>query len=312
MRPNELQIKLIPELRRHGIRAESVHVDGPLDESERSSVFSVTIDHRYYVIKLYHIHANFVRDLRNYHRLPNPPQVLMAMKSQDTKIGYDFIITKVAQGRSMNSNDLTDTVAVRLGQHMLDHHRVKRSRPVSVAKLHNSIDDTVYGSRGAAGSKKNSVDHVVDSMHKFLEAQAPMMRVTPSLLHNDIWWDNIIVAREEVYLVDWEWMKVGDYVEDLAYPRVMLVHRPIHNRRRQFWQNAPDEAAANRFFRVLVDLHASEFDDTTIEIRLKFYLALMSLRRLSDYAAGTFGDFPEARDYWLQNLPIFWERGIKD
>jgi aminoglycoside phosphotransferase (APT) family kinase protein len=310
VRSDELQTNLVPLLRRYGNTVATFSYSGPLDHSSRSTVYAVTIDHKYYVIKFYHIHANYVRDLRNYRRLPKPPEILLALNGPQNPFKSDFIITAVLQGSSMTSNDLTVTVALRLSRYLIELHRVRRSRPVSISSLHRAIDDTAYGAPGAAGSKKAVVTNTIASMHKFLDSQGEIMRVTPSLLHNDVWWDNIIVTPNDVYLVDWEWMKVGDYAEDLAHARIMLAHRPNHDKRRQFWLETPNEDKANRFFRVIADQYVREFGDRTLYDRLKFYLALATLRRLSDHAAGTF-KLPESKAYWAENLSVFWRRGLK-
>jgi aminoglycoside phosphotransferase (APT) family kinase protein len=310
MRSDELQIRLVPVLREHGIIASTVHTSGPLDSSSRSSVFALMIDHKYYVLKFYLIHANFVRDLRNYRRLPNPPPVLMALTSDQNPFALDLIITAVPQGTSMSSIDLTDTVAYRLGRYLIDLHRVRRSRLVSVAGLHRAVDDTAYGAPGAAGPKKTAVKRTISSMHKFLDSHGEIMRVRPSLLHNDVWWDNIIITQNGVYLVDWEWMKVGDYAEDLAHARIMLIHRPAHDPTRQFWDGEPDEKKANHFFKLIQDQYIREFGDRTLKDRLRFYMALATLRRLSDHAAGVF-DLTESKEYWANNLSSFWHNGLK-
>jgi thiamine kinase-like enzyme len=109
------------------------------------------------------------------------------------------------------------------------------------------------------------------------------MRRPSSLLHNDLWWDNIIVAADDVYLVDFESVKTGDYAEDLAFIRVMFDYYPQYYQRR-FWHNERDEASANEFIDGIIRHYQREFDDPGLPERMQFYVALQALRRLSDQA----------------------------
>ncbi|HSX02051.1 MAG TPA: phosphotransferase [Candidatus Saccharimonadia bacterium] len=313
--PEILQPKLVDALQRQGVEVEALHLIGLLDHSARSSVFSALINHEYYVIKLYHIHANFVRDMRNYRRLTWPPPIFLSSKRSENALGRDLVITRVPAGSSFTSANLLDWVRDRLGAHLVELHRSQRARRVSVAGLHRSVNDTEAGALAAAEqhggpTARQATSAVIEQMHQFLNHRAPIMRVKPSLLHNDPWWDNIIVAKDDVYLIDWEWMSVGDYALDIAYARIMLFFRPVHDHSRGFWVTPRDEDAADRFFAGIAEAHCQEFNDHTLFERLKFYLALQTLRRLSDYAAGTFEDYPELLAYWVEQLPRFWHHGL--
>jgi aminoglycoside phosphotransferase (APT) family kinase protein len=313
--PEILQHKLTHTLQRHGVQVEALHLIGLLDHSARSSVFSALINHEYYVIKLYHIHANFVRDMRNYRRLTWPPPIFLSSKRSENSLDCDLVITRVPEGTSFTSANLLDWVRDRLGAHLVELHRSRRTRRVSVAGLHRSVGDTEAGALAAAeqyggAEARQATSAIIGQMHQFLNERATIMRIMPSLLHNDPWWDNVIVAKDDVYLIDWEWMSVGDYALDIAYARIMLFFRPVHDHARGFWVTPRDEAAADRFFAGIAEAHRQEFNDQTVFERLRFYLALQILRRLSDYAAGTFEDYPELLAYWVEHLPRFWRQGL--
>jgi aminoglycoside phosphotransferase (APT) family kinase protein len=311
----ELEKRLVPLLRRRNIKVESIQLIGLLGRGINSSVFSLLINHQYHVIKLYHDHASFLREMRNHKRLIWPPKILMVSRNNQNSLGYDFVITEVPKGSSLTSDQMLDWVQERLGQHLVELHRLRRKRRISTSSLRRAIDDVEYGSIQAAESSSHTsvqvVQQVILELHRFLQEKSAIMRVEPSLLHNDLWWDNIIVALDDVYLIDWEWLRAGDYLEDLAYFRVMLEFRPLSNQSRKFWQTDPDEAAADRFLAGILEMHQREFKDDTAPERLRFYLALQTLRRLSDYAAGIYGDKPALLDYWLEHLPRFWRLNLE-
>jgi aminoglycoside phosphotransferase (APT) family kinase protein len=239
---------------------------------------------------------------------------VLASRAAQNDLACDFVLTAAPAGRSFVSTDLNDQTGSNLSRHLIRLHRTKRSRLVSIAGLHRSIADTQAGALEAARSGGESsisaLAELILELHAYIDAHATLFRTRQSLLHNDVWWDNIIVTPNDVYLIDWEWMSTGDYLVDISYARVMLMFRPVHNHAREFWQGLPDESVANQFFTKLVASHRLEFGDSTINERLPFYLALQTLRRLSDYAAGTYGVLPPLRDYWLHTLPKFWRHGL--
>src|SRR5437764_263431 len=120
----ELEARLGPELERRGIKVESLQPIGLLGRGINSSVFSLLINHRYHVIKLFHERASFTRELRNHRRLIWPPKILLTSRQADNSLGYDFIITEVPKGVSFNSEHLLEWVQARLGEHLLELHSV--------------------------------------------------------------------------------------------------------------------------------------------------------------------------------------------
>ncbi len=312
----ELEARLVPLLTRRGIPVESIQPIGLIGRGASSSVFSLLINHKYHVLKLYYSHYSFLREQRNRRRLIWPPRVLLSSRQNENSLGYDLVITEVPEGVSFNSTHLLDWVQERLGQHLMELHRIRRARKVSTPGLRQAITDVTPGALKAAellgGSAPSVVQGLITEIQDWLAHHAATMRVTSSLLHKDLWWDNIIIARDDVYLIDWESMKTGDYAEDLAFGRVMIDYcPPYHEKGNAFWRTPRNEAAVNRFWVGIVDLYAHEVGDETIHDRLRFYLVLQTLRRLSDAA---FSDLPPNRDMlqiWVNQLPGFWERGLK-
>lgn len=310
----ELERHLAPLLEAAGFPVESLQAIGMLGRGGSGSVFSLHINNHYYVIKIYTSHAAYVRERRNWRRLVWPPEVILAVPAGKNPLGYDIVVTAVPQGVSFNSTNLQEWVADKLSERLIEMHRVRRARTVSVASLRRAVADVAWGATQAAASVSDEarlmVEGVVVGLGHFLDTKGQIMRVQPSLLHNDLWWDNIIIARDDVYLIDWEWVKLGDYAEDLAYARVMLGFVPVYDRSHRFWQGDPDDKVANRFFYHITDTYSREFEDMTLDDRMRFYLSLQTLRRLSDYFAGAYKGGHHLRDYWLERLPGFWQDGL--
>lgn len=310
----ELERHLAPLLEAAGFPVASLQAIGMLGRGGSGSVFSLHIDKRYYVIKIYTSHDAYVRERRNWRRLVWPPDVILSVPASKNPLGYDIVVTAVPPGSSFTSDNLQEWVADKLSERLLELHRVRRGRRLSVQSLQRAVNDVAWGATQAALSvsddAKLMVENIIAELHQFLDQDGSIMRVQPSLLHNDLWWDNIIIARDDVYLIDWEWVKLGDYAEDLAYARIMINFVSIYTPSHRFWQDAPDDLAASRFFVHITETYKREFEDQTLDRRMQFYLCLQALRRLSDYYAGTYKDSHQLRDYWLAQLPGYWQYGL--
>ena len=310
----ELERRLLPVLKRRGLSVESIQLIGLLGRGASSSVFSLLINHKYYVLKLYYSHTSFLREMRNRRRLIWPPRVFLTSHQNENSLGYDLVITEVPEGGTFNSTHLVEWVQEKMAEHLTELHRLRRKQRVSISGLRRSINDTEHGARKAAIEYGEGAEALVnDILHKarvYLEHNSAVLRVQGSLLHNDLWWDNIIIAKDDVYLVDWESMRVGDYAEDLAFMRVMIDFTPGYDAKRSFWRTSRDEAVANRFFAGIVEQYRHFFDDDQIDDRLRFYLVLQTLRRLSDIASGTYLPNRDLVGLWLGQLNGFWEHGL--
>lgn len=312
----EMEARLVPLLRKHGIAVESIQAIGLIGRGASSSVFSLLIDGKYHVLKLYYSHYSYLREQRNRRRLIWPPKILLSSGQSKNNLGYDLVVTEVPPGVSFNSTYLIDWVQERLGRHLMDLHRIHRARKVSTVRLRQSFTDTEPGALRAAalmgGSAPRVVRRFLDEVPAWIASHKRIMSVASSLLHNDLWWDNVIIAKDDVYLIDWESLRTGDYAEDLAFARVMMDYvPPYHGPDKQFWRTARNAQAADRFWTGIIDMYKHEFEDYNLHARLRVYLILQTMRRLSDAA---YSDIEPNRDMlkiWLDQLPAFWERGLE-
>lgn len=309
-----LEHKLLPLLKRRGIQVEQIQPIGIIGRGASSTVFSLLINHKYHVLKVYYSHTSYLREQRNRRRLIWPPRFVFSSHQNENKLGYDLVITEVPEGVSFNSEHLLDSIQEKMGRHLIELHRIKRSRKVSTAALHEALKDVENGSLKAAAlygpAGTEIVTNVMAEAAHFLNTLASVMRVENCVLHNDLWWDNIIVAKDDLYLIDWESMKSGDYAEDLAFGRVMMDYTAPFYQNKSFWRTQRRPEVADKFWSGICDMYQEEFQDTTLPERIKFYLILQTLRKLSDMAYSSLPPNIELLHIWINQLPGFWEHGI--
>lgn len=311
----ELEHRLLPLLTRFGIAVEQIQPIGIIGRGASSTVFSLLINSKYHVLKVYSSHTSFLREQRNRRRLIWPPRIVLASRQNENSLGYDLVITEVPEGRSFNSEHLLDWVQEKMGRHLLELHRLRRARKVGTPGLSRALDDVLDGALKAGDiygpSGREIISGVIDDVRTWLNHNSALMRVRSSVLHNDLWWDNIIVAKDDIFLIDWESMKTGDYAEDLAFSRVMMDYVSPRYPEHKFWRTQRKEDIADRFWNGIVNMYAHEFEDESLPDRLRFYLVLQTLRRLSDMAYRDFAPNVELITIWINQLPGFWEHGVE-
>jgi Ser/Thr protein kinase RdoA (MazF antagonist) len=111
----------------------------------------------------------------------------------------------------------------------------------------------------------------LDQMADYLQDHADDFRVTPRLIHGDLHRSNIVVAGSRVGLLDWADLAPGDYAYDLATLKFVLD------------SVVPKQSA--EFMRTRARAYRDRFSDSTLEVRLKYFLALAGLVRAFHCAA---------------------------
>lgn len=312
----ELETEIVPLLERRGIQVEAIQPIGLLGRGATSSVFSVLINHRYHVLKVCGTPANFDTELRNLRRLLWPPKVVLISRHFENSLGVDLMITEVPQGREMNSDDLSETIMNKLADQLLDLHRLRR-RLVDPGQVASRLDRLRAGALAAAA--EFTPDLAPDITAVWAEAAAYLKKhqahfaVKKSLIHGDLWWSNIIVSHDEVYLIDWESLATRDYLEDIARFRVMLDYFHLHeSHQRSFWTTRRNPAAANRFVQGIINRYRTDLPDPGVDRRFKFYLALRGFIYLRDL-----GEWTKLHPSGLDKIQLaatdiinFWHHGL--
>ncbi len=105
----------------------------------------------------------------------------------------------------------------------------------------------------------------LDDMAAYLEQHADDFRVTPRLMHGDLHRSNVVVSGARVGLLDWADLTAGDYAFDLATLKFVLD------------SVVPKRSA--EFIRRRALLYRDRFNDRSLEVRLRYFLALAGLVR---------------------------------
>jgi thiamine kinase-like enzyme len=304
---------LAPLLERRGISVESITPIGLLGAGAQSSVFSILIDGRHHVLKAYQNSDSFDRELKNHRKLSQPPRVILTSRKDQNSMHLDLLLTAVPSGRTLNSSDLTDRVRDQLAEQLLHLHRLRRRQPVRVelqlARFHRVAGPALRQIEIVSPQQATAARAIMTGAETYFNKYRGHFVVKKTVLHGDLWWSNIIVTPEDVYLIDWENVKSGDVLEDLAKLRVLMdyaYHRPNSPR---FWAGRRQPQRADWFIQGMADQHGRELPDPSIAIRLPFYLILAALTHIKNLYLMAQENWPvtaEETRWQIDNLHRFW------
>ena len=133
----------------------------------------------------------------------------------------------------------------------------------------------------------------LDEMATYVAAHADGFRIPPRLIHGDLNRSNVLVHDGHIGLIDWFDLGAGDYAFDLAMLKFMMD------------SVAPRQSSA--LLRRQVEEYSRRFDDRTLEMRMRFFLALPGLVHALWYASRS-SLFPAARVWRVRTCYLHSEQ----
>ena len=111
--------------------------------------------------------------------------------------------------------------------------------------------------------KADRIRRHLEDMSEYLERNAASFRVPPGAVHGDLNPTNIVSNRRRAGIVDWAELELGDYAYDLATLKFSL--------------DSTAPKVSSELLREQAIEYGTGLDDHTLELRLRFFLALPSL-----------------------------------
>lgn len=281
----QLELDLTSALLQQGMMVTSIQLIAHKGSGYSSSVFSVLIDERYHILKVYRDNSAYEREIHHLRREIPLDRFFFVWPAQLHRYHYDIVILEVPEGDEMRSGDLTPAVNTALANCFLRLHSLREDEYVSPESMalrvqEKSISVMAHAADYAELIAADVAQALADAV-AYLERHRSDFEVQSSHCHGDPWWGNIIVAAEDVYLIDWEGSKLDDYVEDLAKFRVMIEYeRPQEPQ--SFWDQSQDRAKIDGFMDDLLDRYEEHFVEPNLRGRFGFYCLYL--------AAVVFGD----------------------
>ena len=272
----ELEHNLLEFLRSRSIEVTAIELIGVKGEGDSSTVFAVNIDGVYHTLKVYRQEEAFQREIRHLRRQIPRDRAVVVWPASSNKYHYFIVIIEVPEGTQLHENMLSPNVSEQLGDCLIEFHSsgTKRTR-VAIDEELRLLNEAARDALAHAdlfphelGSER--LQKVIEEANHYANHHRDTLRVRQGRTHNDLWWANVIVAQEDVYLIDWENVGWGDYCKDLAFFRLMIYYErtavPV-----SMWDDQPDAAVFDDFYRPVLERYATHFHDQTLWQRYAFY-----------------------------------------
>jgi len=176
-------------------------------------------------------------------------------------------------GNELNRSNVTDTVLTSLRDLLARLHSIEDQ-----GQPHNTLagrinEPSAFVAFGEAFIRRladlpiraDRVRQHLDAMAAYVGEHASAFRVPTRLIHGDLHRSNIVSTGTTIGLLDWGDLTAGDYAFDLATLKFVLD------------AVAPRKSA--EFIRELARQYRDRFNDASLEVRMRFFLALAGLVR---------------------------------
>lgn len=285
----ELELELIDLLASQGLPIEEIRLIGLLGRGSRATVFSVIIDGVYHVLKVYDTKENLQAELKNLKKIIPKDRFLFWWEERIEQSMLNIAIIEVPEGKPLTESSLNEFTTDRLSTHLAELHGIRYRQNVSVSSLQRLLrrHAGIYlKAIEQMGQDPSAHKQMLDNLNLILKDEPDLFRVSKVRTHGDLHWPNIIVAKEDVYLIDWESMGRGDAALDIGKLRI-VIYWGVNNYETVFWDGAKDRTKVAALVKEIAIKHAAVNGDKTLSDRLKVYLPFECIKILSErYLAG--------------------------
>ncbi len=282
----ELEHELFEELKRQGLPVSSFRLIATKGSGSHSTVFSVLIDEKYHILKVYQEKNALERELKHLRQNVPLDRFFFVWPASNHRFRYDIVVLEVPEGEAMRSSDLTVQVAHGLAESMIRLHSIGSEELVFQEGIEERYEIIAKVAQNPAKALDGFAAEILRAAladgRELLRSHPGLLSVPAHQVHGDPWWANIIVAAEEVYLVDWENTKFDDYCEDLAKFRVLMDYIR-HEDPPTFWDRESDRSLADPFMEVVFGDYDEAFHDPTMRLRYAFYCLYFGAVVFGDY-----------------------------
>jgi len=109
------------------------------------------------------------------------------------------------------------------------------------------------------------VSEHLNALERYYRQKRDIFKDERTLIHGDLWWDNIIVDNQKITIVDWVESGEQDYCRDLAQLKIGTFDEIL------------DAQKSKHFFDRVLEAYVEEFEDEFLYDRMRYYLPMMYL-----------------------------------
>jgi len=262
---------------KQGIHPKQIAILQTIDVGYNSTVYLLSLDGTKYAVKMYAERFNGTdvclhersQTLKARTSIPDAvPHVYFYSTHTDNGFHREILVMERVFGVPLTHDVFDDRVfdelvtvlkrlhrtEARTGPALDERVRLVHCREVLLQFLQ---DDAVLASERVANH--------FDALQRYYLEREEIFRRPRTIIHGDLWWDNILVDDGRIRLIDWLESSEQEYCRDLAQFKIGVLNEVL------------DVAASQRFFEKIVNAYREEFEDKTIFERIRYYLPTLFL-----------------------------------
>lgn len=242
-----------------------------------SIVYLMAVDGHQYAVKMYHERysgspaCRQERDhmIRARKSIPTAvPQVLFCSAHTDNQFQREILVMDRARGVPLSKDVFNDRIFIELVAILQRLHSTHVPIPPTWSELEriNTCRRTIlrFLKDDEVIPRMRALNHLSALRDYYIEKQRLFTR-RKTIIHGDLWWDNILVDNGHVTLVDWLDSSEQNYCRDLAQFKIGTLNEMLN----------PTESQI--LFEQMMQMYAQELNDDTIMERMRYHLPLLYL-----------------------------------
>lgn len=261
---------------KHVNNPRSVEILQEIDIGYLSTVYLVSVDGNYYAVKMYNERYNGTKVLLTEQKhimnarmsIPEAvPQVIFYSSSTKNEFNREILVMEKAFGIHLTKDIFNEQVFEELINVLKKLHSSKVNSRPNIDEIER-IDNyrkliLQFLKKEEIISQERFSNHLEALRDYYLEKNKLFNQKT--IIHGDLWWDNILVDKGQIKIVDWLESSEQDYCRDLAQLKIGTLNELL------------DINESQRFFEKILNAYKDKFKDETIFERVRYYLPLLYL-----------------------------------
>jgi len=258
-------------------KPKNVEILQEIDVGYNSIVYLITVDGKQYAVKMYNERYNGTmvcvkerdRIVKARRSIPDAvPNVVFFLGHTENRFNREILVMEKVEGVPLNREvfnpqvleELTDVLkrlhstSTNSGEEVNEIERINNCRRVIMQFLDENKPIA-----------KERVAKHLDVLEDYYYEKRDAFRNRGTLIHGDLWWDNILVDNDKIRIVDWLESSEQDYCRDLAQLKIGTFDEIL------------DAHKSQHIFETVLDAYKEEFEDESIHDRMQYYLPMIYL-----------------------------------
>ncbi len=255
----------------------SLEVLQEIDVGYNSMVYLVSADGKEFAVKVYDRRFNGRKVCKEEKKLINRagqsipesvPRVVLVSEHTENGFGREVLVMEKAGGEPLAESNFSPEVFGRITGLLTRLHKGGLKKTTSINQADRIENCRRVMTRFLAANElipRSRIENHLKNLTLYFQEKQALFKGRETLVHGDIWWDNILVNSDGIKIIDWLEAGEHDYGRDLAQFKLGALDEIL------------DENQSRFFFFRLLDIYREEFQDDFIDERMRFFLPLMYL-----------------------------------